>query len=359
PDDVAFTIYTSGSTGQPKGVEHGHRWVIAGLHPLIHVAMRFEPDDVIFMPQEFAWLYVLGVATLAPLYAGAQVVVYSGRFDPNAAMDHIDRFGVTKFMTVPTVLRMMKAVPDVEEGHDLSRWTAVWSGGERLDEETRDEVQRRFGVTIYELIGQTEVWLYMANYPGIPNKHGSLGKVLPGRIVGLVDDDGTMVEDADTPGHLCLSAADQALALGYRGQEEEWNSRFENGWFYTGDIAVKDADDYYFFVGRADDMIKSRGYRIAPEEVEKALLEHKAVIHAGVLGLPDPIQGQRVAAFVVLRDGFAGTPELADEIAAHVRALISPYKTPKDVFFLDSLPTTATGKIDHKALKEIAAQKTA
>jgi len=358
PDDVAFTIYTSGSTGLPKGVEHGHRWVVGGLHPLVHVAMRFEPDDVVFMPQEFAWLYVLGVATLAPLYAGAQVVVYSGRFDPVAAVEHIDRFGVTKFTTVPTVLRMIKGIPDLEHRYDLSKWTAIWSGGERLDDETREEVERRFGVTIYELIGQTEVWLYMANYPGIENKPGSLGKVLPGRVVALLGDDGEPIETADVPGHLVLGEEDPALALGYRGQQDEWRTRFDDGWFHTGDIAVMDSDGYYYFVGRADEMIKSRGYRIAPEEVEKAILEHKSVLHAGVLGLPDEVQGQKVTAFLVVRDDIEGTPELADEIAEHVRSLIAPYKTPKDIFFVDSLPTTPTGKIDHKALKEIASTLT-
>jgi acyl-coenzyme A synthetase/AMP-(fatty) acid ligase len=358
PDDVAFTIYTSGSTGLPKGVEHGHRWVIGGLHPLVHVAMRFQPDDVVFMPQEFAWLYVLGVATLAPLYAGAQTVVYSGRFDPTSAVEHIDRFGVTKFTTVPTVLRMIKAIPDLEERYDLSKWTAVWSGGERLDDETREEVERRFGVTIYELIGQTEVWLYMANYPGIENKPGSLGQVLPGRIVALVDDEGATIDEADQTGHLVLSEDDSALALGYRGQEEEWRSRFSEGWFHTGDIAYRDGDGYYYFVGRADEMIKSRGYRIAPEEVEKALLEHAAVIHAGVIGLPDDIQGQKVAAFVVLRDGSEGSEELVDEMREHVRALIAPYKTPREIHFVDDLPKTPTGKIDHKALREIAAVRT-
>jgi acyl-coenzyme A synthetase/AMP-(fatty) acid ligase len=354
PDDVAFTIYTSGSTGMPKGVEHGHRWVIGGLHPLVHVAMRFQPDDVVFMPQEFAWLYVLGVATLAPLYAGAQTVVFSGRFDPTSAVEHIDRFGVTKFTTVPTVLRMIKAIPDLEDRYDLSKWTAVWSGGERLDDETRDEVERRFGVTIYELIGQTEVWLYMANYPGIENKPGSLGRVLPGRIVALLNDEGGTIDEPDEAGHLVLSEKDPALALGYRGQEEEWRSRFSDGWFHTGDIAYRDGDGYYYFVGRADEMIKSRGYRIAPEEVEKALLEHSAVIHAGVIGLPDEIQGQKVAAFVVLREGFQGSDQLVDTIREHVRALIAPYKTPKDIYFVEDLPKTSTGKIDHKALREIA-----
>jgi acyl-coenzyme A synthetase/AMP-(fatty) acid ligase len=359
PDEVAFTIYTSGSTGLPKGVEHGHRWVIGGLHPLVHVAMRFQPDDVVFMPQEFAWLYVLGVATLAPLYAGAQTVIYSGRFDPTAAVEHIDRFGVTKFTTVPTVLRMIKAIPDLEERYDLSRWTAVWSGGERLDDETRDEVERRFGVTIYELIGQTEVWLYMANYPGIENKPGSLGQVLPGRIVALLDDDGRTIEEADESGHLVLSEDDPALALGYRGQNQEWRSRFSDGWFHTGDIAYRDGDGYYYFVGRADEMIKSRGYRIAPEEVEKALLEHAAAIHAGVIGLPDEIQGQKVVAFVVLRDGSEGSDELVDELREHVRALIAPYKTPREIHFVDDIPKTPTGKIDHKALRDIAAVHTA
>ncbi|MGD2101435.1 MAG: acyl-CoA synthetase [Acidimicrobiia bacterium] len=358
PDDVAFTIYTSGSTGLPKGVEHGHRWVVGGLHPLVHVAMRFQPDDVVFMPQEFAWLYVLGVATLAPLYAGAQTVVYSGRFDPTAAVEHIERFGVTKFTTVPTVLRMIKAIPDLEKHYDLGTWTAVWSGGERLDDETREEVERRFEVTIYELIGQTEVWLYMANYPGIENKPGSLGKVLPGRIVALLDDDGAPIDAADEPGHLVLGQDDPALALGYRGQDDEWRSRFDDGWFHTGDIAMKDAEGYYYFVGRADEMIKSRGYRIAPEEVEKAILEHKSVLHAGVIGLPDEVQGQKVAAFVVVKDDVDGTTELADEIGRHVRSVIAPYKTPKVIHFVDALPTTPTGKIDHKALKEVASTLT-
>jgi acetyl-CoA synthetase len=351
PDEPAFVICTSGTTGPPKRVLHGHRWAIAGGHPCVYVAMQFVPGDVVIMPQEFSWLFVLGCAFLLPLSAGGAAGLYSGRFEPEKLVALVERYRANKLITVPTVLRMLVAIPDLEQRYDVSSLQYCWCGGEPLAEDTYREATRRFGIEIFELIGQTEVWLYMSNYPGVENKPGSLGRLLPGRRAAILDDDGREIRAAEH-GHLVLAADDPGLALGYHGLEDEWQSRIKNGWFYTGDIAYRDDDGYYWYVGRADELIKSRGYRIAPGEVETATQEHPAVLESGVVGVPDQLLGNRVKAFIRLKPGWEPSDALAQEIIERVRTLIAPYKAPKEIEFVsEELPKTATGKIDHKTLR--------
>ncbi len=351
PDDPAFAICTSGSSGPPKRVLHGHRWVIAGGDPVIHVAMQFAPGDIVLMPQELSWLFVLGCAFLLPIAAGATAALYTGRFEPEKLLACIERYRATKLVTVPTVLRMLVGLPGVEERYDLGSLRECWCGGEPLAEETYRQATRRLELEIYELIGQTEVWLYMSNYPGVPNKRGSLGRLLPGRHAAVIDDEGRLLPPGES-GHLVVAADDPAIALGYHGLDAEWQARIKGRWFYTGDIAYRDEEDYYFYVGRSDELIKSRGYRIAPGEVETATMSHPAVLEAGVVGIPDAVLGQRVKAFVVLTAGRQPSETLADEIMNCVRAAIAPYKAPKEIEFVAELPKTSTGKIDHRQLKE-------
>lgn len=351
PEEPALVICTSGTTGPPKRVVHGHRWAIAGGDPVVRVAMQFGPGDVVIMPQEFSWLFVLGCAVLLPISAGGQAALYSGRFDPEKLAECVQRYRATKIIAVPTVLRMLVAIPGLEERYDWSSLELCWTGGEPLAEETRREAMRRFGFEIYELIGQTEVWLYASNYPGVPNKPGSLGPVLPGRHAAVVDEDGRELPARET-GDLVLAADDPGLALGYHGLEDEWRARIKGGWFYTGDLAYRDEDGFLWYVGRADELIKSRGYRIAPGEVETATMQHPAVTESGVIGVPDPMLGHRVKAFIVLRPGYEASDRLAEEITAKVREVIAPFKAPKEIEFVSELPKTSTGKIDHKALRE-------
>lgn len=352
-DDPAFVIYTSGTTAKPKGVEHAHRLVIADGDPVAWALMQLTPDDVCMQPQEISFIYSLMCGLLFPLYAGAQSVLYPGRFDPERAMEAVQRYRVAEFIAVPTIFRMLLAVPDIEERYDLSSIRMGVSGGEPLPEDTYREAKRRFGFEIYDLIGQTEATIYMSNRPGLPVKPGSLGKPLPGRRASVRDEDANELPVGEI-GHLCIGADDPALALGYRKQEELWKERFRSGWFYSGDLAYQDEDGYYWYVSRADDLIKSRAYLISPKEVEAATMEHPGVLESGVIGVPDPMIGQRVRAYVVLKPGYEPSDELAEEITAKVREVIAPYKTPKEIEFVPELPKTATGKIRRNELRERA-----
>jgi acyl-coenzyme A synthetase/AMP-(fatty) acid ligase len=351
--EPAFTIYTSGTTGKPKGVEHAHRWIVGAGDPAVHAHMQLRPEDVCFQPQDLSFIMALGCCVLFPLYAGAQGVLWAGRFDLDRALRMVERARVTHFVAVPTLYRMLLAVPDLERRYDLSSIRMGLSGGEPMPEDTYREVKRRFGFEVHEMIGQTELHMYCTIRPGMEAKPGSLGQPLPGHRCTILDEEGNDLPPGEV-GHLCIAADDPGLALGYRKQEDVWRAMFRHGWFHTGDLAYRDEDGYYWFVSRADDLIKSRAYLISPAEVEAATMEHPAVLESAVVGVADELLGQRVAAFVVLKPGHEASDELAQEIRERVGSLIAPYKVPKDIGFVPELPKTATGKIQRKLLRERA-----
>lgn len=355
-DDLAFIIYTSGTTSRPKGVEHAHRTVIANGDPVVHELMQLRPDDVVMQPQEISFIYSLICGLVFPLYAGAQAVLYPGRFDPERALAAVQRYGVTEFVAVPTIYRMLLTVEDVAERYDLSTIRMGLSGGEPLPEHTYHEVRRRFGFEIYDLIGQTEAWIFMSNRPGLPVKPGSLGQPLTGRHTSIRNEAGEEV-DVGEVGHLCIAGDDPGLALGFRNQPKMWAARFHGDWFYTGDLAYRDEDGYYWYVSRGDDLIKSRAYLISPGEVEAGAMQHPAVLEAGVIGVPDDLIGQRVRAYVVLKPGHEPGDVLAAEICDRVRSVVAPYKVPKEIEFLQELPKTASGKIRRTELRKLASNR--
>lgn len=355
-DELAFMIYTSGTTQRPKGVEHAHRTVIAASDPVCHEIMQLRPDDVCMQPQEISFIYSLMCGLVFPLYAGAQTVLYPGRFEPRRALELVQRYGVTEFFAVPTIYRMLLAAESLE-GYDVSSVRMGVSGGEPLSEQTYHEVRSRFGFEIYDVIGQTEAWTFMGNQPGLPVKPGSLGRPLTGRRANILDEAGKEAGVGEV-GYLCLDGDDPALAMGYRGQPELWTARFHGGWYYTGDLAYRDDDGYYWYVARGDDLIKSRAYLISPGEVEAATMQHPAVLEAAVIGVPDEMIGQRVRAYVVLKSGHdlgdefsTAMDALKEEICDQARSVIAPYKVPKEVEFVQELPKTASGKIRRAELR--------
>jgi benzoate-CoA ligase family protein len=349
-DQAAFVIYTSGTTGDPKGVQQAHRWLIGAGDPYNREMVRMSADDVCYQPQDWSFIYPLGSGCLYPLMEGAAIVVPRGRFTPEAAFETIERYRVTLLAAVPTIYRMMLALPDAERRYRLDSMRACVSAGEALPADTFNEFRRRFGVTIYDGIGQTETHIFIGNRIGMEIRPGSMGKPLQGYEAAILDDEGHE-QTRGEPGHLVLRNDHPGLTLGYRKADARWAAVNREGWYYTQDIAYVDADGYFWYVSRSDDLIKSRAYLISPKEVESALLEHPAVLEAAVVGIPDPQIGARVKAFVVLRQGYAASESLGEEIRDHVRGVIAPYKVPHQIEFLAELPKTPNGKILRRALR--------
>jgi acetyl-CoA synthetase len=323
---------------------------VATGDPILRVLMGLTEDDICFQPQEVSFMYSWGCAFLFPLYAGCASIVYSGRFDVDRCLATIQKHRPTAFVAVPTIYRMLLGRAGVEREYDLSSLRIGISGGEPLPADTYHEMKRRFGVEVYDSIGQTEMHLYLGERPGLPVKPGSMGKPLPGHVVTILDDSGKEVPPG-TVGHLVIRNDDPGLTLGYRRMEERWQALNRDGWFYTGDLAHRDEDGYYWYVSRSDDLIKSRAYLISPKEVEEAAMEHPAVLEAGVVGVPDVEMGQRVKAYITVKAGYPPSESLAEEIIAKVKTVIAPYKAPKEIEFVDELPKTATGKILRRELR--------
>ncbi len=347
-NEAALIIYTSGTTGEPKGVVQAHRWLIGTGDPVNRVMTHLAADDICYQPQDWSFMYPLGSSFLHPLFVGATVVVGEGRFDPEVALATIERYGVTVFAAVPTIYRMMLAAAPGRFRPERLRLGI--SAGEALPADTFHGWRERFGVTIYDGLGQTESHIFIANRIGMTIKPGSMGQPLPGFEVGVVDDAGQPA-GAGTPGHLVLRNDHPGLTLGYRKDAARWAAVNREGWYYTQDIAYADEDGYYWYISRSDDLIKSRAYLVSPREVEATLLEHPAVLEAAVVGIADAVMTEKIKAFVTLRPGYQGGGALVEEIRTYVRGVIAPYKVPQEIEFLAELPKTANGKILRRELR--------
>jgi acetyl-CoA synthetase/medium-chain acyl-CoA synthetase len=347
--DPAFMIYTSGTTGEPKGVEHAHRWIMATGEPITKVLMRLTPSDVTFSPLEVSFIYALGCNFLYPYYAGASIAMTPGRFDPERTLAAIEKLRPTILIAVPTLFRRLFALGEKLGRYNLRSLRMGMSSGEPLPDDTLRQANELLGIEIYDCLGQTEIHIFMNPDP---KKAGSLGKPLPGHFVTILNDDGKEA-GANEVGHLVIRADDPGLSLGYRKKPEIWNQTQRNGWYYTKDLALRDEEGYFWYVSRSDDLIKSRAYLISPREVESALMEHPAVLEAGVIGAPDEMIGQRVKAFVILRPGHQPSEDLKEQLANHVRERIAFFKVPKEIVFVDSLPRTATGKLMRRELRQL------
>ncbi|MFQ5828761.1 MAG: acyl-CoA synthetase [Candidatus Methylomirabilia bacterium] len=350
PGDPAYMMYTSGTTGEPKGVLHGHRWIIGTGDPITKVMLKLGPGDICFQPQDWSFIYALGCNFLYPFYAGAAVVLPPGRFDAEGAFATIERYRATVFAAVPTIYRIMLAVPEAGRRYRLGSLRLGVSAGEPLPADTFKEWRDQLGVTIYDGIGQTESHIFLANRVGLPIKPGSMGKPLPGYEVAILNDEGHP-QAVGEPGHLVIRNDHPGLTLGYYRDPDRWAEVNRAGWYYTKDFAYVDEEGYHWYVSRSDDLIKSRAYLISPKEVESAILEHPAVLEAGVVGVPDPVTGQVVRAYVTLKPGHAASPTLAEEIKQHTKRLIAPYKAPQEVEFAAELPKTLTGKVLRRELR--------
>ncbi|HWU62258.1 MAG TPA: AMP-binding protein [Ensifer sp.] len=352
PDDPALMIYTSGTTGPPKGALHGHR-VLAGHMPGIQFA---HPDlglegDKMWTPADWAWAGGLLNCLLPALLLGVPVVSSPGqKFDPEMAFRIMAEMGVRNAFIPPTALRLLRPVEKPLERYDLKLRT-IGSAGEALGRETYEWARATLGITVNEFYGQTEcnfVLSASARY-GV-TKSGSMGKPVPGHRVAIIDDKGQVLP-AGVAGQVAVARPDPVMFLGYWNNETATEKKFIGDWMTTGDQGVMDAEGYFEFFGRDDDVITSSGYRIGPGEIEDCLLGHPAVRLAAAVGKPDPVRTEIVKAFVVLKDGYRETPGLTAEIRDWVKHRLSMHEYPREIEFLEALPMTTTGKIIRRELR--------
>ena len=350
PQDPAFILFSSGTTGVPKGIAHAHRAFNIGVgDPVGTEGMGLTPDDIVLHPHDPAWSYSLGCGFLFPLAEGASIVASTSRIAPADILDRVQEHSVTILACVPTYYRAVLAIPDSERGKELRSLRHCLSAGEPLTTNTFKEWERRIGVPILDHIGQGETSMFCANKPGMKIKPGSVGTPLSGYRVAVIDGDGN--EIVDEIGHLVIAEDNPGLFYDYLHMPEKWSETHRNGWYHTGDLARRDDDGYFWYVSRSDDLINSRGYSISPAEVEDILVDHPAVLEAGVVGHGHAQWGEIVTAYVSLQPEFTPSPELEAELGDHVRRELAPFKAPKKWVFLQELPKTSTGKILRRELR--------
>ena len=355
PNDPALLMYTSGSTGLPKGILHGHR-ILAAYTPSINLFYDLSLDDedaVFWSPADWAWVGGLLDMLFPAWLAGRPVATSEHRFDAEWAMAFMARHHVTHTFLTPTAIKRLASIQRPRERFDL-RLRVICTGGEALPGETLNWAETELGVVCNEFYGLTEVNHLIGNCARLlPRRAGSMGVAYPGHDVRLVDPEGNEVGPSEV-GEIVTSAESPTRYLGYfKNPEKEAEIRL-GPWLRTFDLARRDADGYFWYQGRSDDLIKSAGYRIGPTEIEDCLLTHPAVSEAAVVGKPDVDRGAIVKAFVRLKPGNAASPELVEDLREFVKKRLAPYKAPREITFVEAFETTTSGKINRKALRAIA-----
>lgn len=352
-DDPAVIIYTSGTTGKPKGALHAHR-VLLGHLPGVELSHEFFPEQARLMwtPADWAWIGGLLDVLLPAWHHGVPVLARRfEKFDGAAAFDLMARHGVTNTFLPPTALKMMRASPNPPAPGVLAL-KSVASGGESLGLELIDWGRRVLGVTINEFYGQTECNMVVSSCSSLFEPSvGAIGRPVPGHDVVIVDELGREVA-IGLEGNIAVRAPDPVMFLGYWNNPLATAEKYVGNCLLTGDLGICDKDGFIRFVGRNDDVITSAGYRIGPASIEDCLIGHPAVRMAAVIGAPDPERTEIVKAFVVLNDGYEGDDALIKVLQQHVRTRLAAHEYPRAICFVTSLPTTATGKIIRRALRD-------
>ncbi len=348
-DDVCLIAFTSGTTGEPKGTMHFHQDMLAICDCYGARVLKASPDDRFTGSPPLAFTFGLGGLVLFPMRIGAAMVLPE-KAGPADLVDAIERFKVSVVFTAPTAYR---AILDKLDGRDISSLRICVSAGEALPKATFDAWQARTGMPLLDGIGATEMLHIFIGAPREAIRPGSTGLPVPGYEAKIVDESGKDVPDG-TPGRLAVRGP-----TGCRYLADARQAKYVlNGWNITGDTYLRDADGYFWYQARSDDMIISAGYNIAGPEVEACLLTHQAVAECGVVGAPCPERGQVVKAYVVLRKGFEGDDALVKTLQEHVKAGLAPYKYPRAIAFVEALPKTPTGKLQRFVLRQIAQGET-
>jgi acetyl-CoA synthetase len=356
PDDMALLHFTSGTTGRPKGAVHVHGAVVAH-HSTGGYVLDFHPGDVFWCTADPGWVTGTSYGILAPLTHGVTSIVDEGDFDAERWYGILQDRKVTLWYTAPTAIRvLMKVGLELPKRYDLSALRHVASVGEPLNPEAVVWGQEALGLPIHDNWWQTETGAIMiANFPAMDIKPGSMGRPVPGIEAGIIQrtaEGGVEeVREPSTTGELALRPGWPSMFRGYLGEEERYRKCVAGGWYLSGDLAQRDEEGYYWFIGRSDDVIKSSGHLIGPFEVESVLMEHPAVAEAGVIGKPDPLAGEIVKAFISLKHGFEPGEDLRRDVLAHARRRLGAAVAPKEIAFLDELPRTRSGKIMRRLLK--------
>jgi acetyl-CoA synthetase len=350
-EDYAIMHYTSGTTGKPKGAAHVHQ-AVWGHYATGKYVLDLHPDDIYWCTADPGWVTGTSYGMFAPFTNGVTSVIYEGGFSASKWYEIIQKYRVTVWYTAPTAIRLlMKAGDQIPARYDLSSLRYTMSVGEPLNPEAVVWSEAILGLPFHDNWWQTETGSIMiANYPVMPIRPGSMGRPMLGIEPGVIDENGNEMPPGEE-GDLALRPGWPSMFRTYWHNEEMYNSRFRNGWYITGDRARRDADGYFWFIGRADDVINTAGHLVGPFEVESALIEHPAVAEAGVIGKPDPVAMEVVKAFVALKDGFEPTDQLRRELLGFSREKLGAGVAPREIDFLPSLPKTRSGKIMRRLLK--------
>jgi acetyl-CoA synthetase len=348
--DPAFMVYSSGTTGKPKGIVHGHKWVVAVGDPSI-LQMEFGPGDVICTFGEFCFMGNFGHAFIFPLYAGSAIALYDGKVTPDAVLGFFATAKPNILLSVPTFYRTMLAANDAARGIRDFSFRFMISTGEPLGESVWERWRQETGVTIYEIYGVSEYQTILSNGPALPVKPGSIGKPAPGVDVALIDESLNIVQPGQ-PGIFAIRRTDPGLFLEYYRQPERWRAQHRGGWYFTGDVMQVDEDGYYYYLGREDDLFKSRGCLISPAEVENVLQRHPAVAEVAVIPRADTRIGNSIIAFVVLKPAIEGNESLAGSLLNVARENLVAYKVPQSIEFVAALPKSAVGKLLRRQIRD-------
>ncbi len=351
-DDFAIMHYTSGTTGKPKGAAHVHQAVL-GHYATAKYVLDLQPDDVYWCTADSGWVTGTSYGIFGPWSNGISQVVYEGGFSAANWYRVIEKYKVTVWYTAPTAIRMlMKAGESVAKKHDLESLRHLCSVGEPLNPEAVVWGVEAFGLPFHDNWWQTETGcIQIANYPAQDIRPGSMGKPCPGVEAAILDESCENELPAGEEGHLALKTAWPSMFQTYWKKDDLYRSKFTGNWYITGDRARMDADGYFWFVCRADDVINTAGHLVGPFEVESALIEHPAVAEAGVIGIPDKLAGEVIKAFISLKDGYDETDQLRAEIKQFARKKLAALSCPKEIDVLPGLPKTRSGKIMRRLLK--------
>ncbi len=355
PEAPALLHFTSGTTGKPKGAQHVHEAVVTH-HMTGRYVLDMCPGDIYWCTADPGWVTGTSYGIIAPLTNGVTMVIDEAEFDAERWYRIIQNQKVAVWYTAPTAIRMLiKLGAELPKAHDLSSLRFMASAGEPLNPEAVIWGREVLGLPFHDNWWQSETGgIMISNFAALDIRPGSMGKPIPGveaAIARKTDDGIELIEDPDETGHLVLKKGWPSMFRGYLHQEEKYRSCFVDGWYLTGDLARRDADGYFWFIGRDDDVIKSSGHLIGPFEVEAVLLSHPAVAEAGVIGVPDQVAGEIVKAFVSLKSDYQPDDALRRELMGLARKRLGPAVAPRHIAFRDDLPRTRSGKIMRRLLR--------